>query len=61
MAAGSPDLVDCTRLAEEAAVLECVYELGELARLKDLLAEPRGTVRASFAFTKLASDDREPR
>jgi uncharacterized protein len=55
MAAGLPDLVDCTRLAEESAMLECVYELGELARLKDLLAEPRGTVRASFAFAKLAS------
>ena len=29
MAAGLPDLVDCARLAEEAAVLERVYELGE--------------------------------
>jgi uncharacterized protein len=50
-----PDLVDCARLAEEAAMLERVYELGELNRLKDLLVEPQGTLRASFAFTKLAS------
>jgi uncharacterized protein len=55
MVAGSPNLVDCARLADEAAVLERVYELGELTRLKDLIAEPQGTLRASFAFTKLAS------
>jgi uncharacterized protein len=55
MAAGLPDLVDCARLAEEAAVLERVYELRELTRLKDLLAEPQGTLHASFAFAKLAS------
>jgi uncharacterized metal-binding protein YceD (DUF177 family) len=54
--AGSPDLVDCTRLAEEGAMLERVYGLGELNRLKGLLvAEPQGTVRASFAFAKLVS------
>ncbi len=44
MAAGLPDLVDCARLAEDAAVLERVYALGELPRLQDLLAEPAGHV-----------------
>jgi uncharacterized protein len=55
MAAGSPDLVDCARLAEEAAVLERTYELRELPRLMEFLAQPQGTVNASFAFSKLAS------
>jgi uncharacterized protein len=55
MAAGSPDLVDCARLAEEGAALRRDYELGELPRLRDLLAEPAGTLRASFAFAKLQS------
>jgi hypothetical protein len=40
MAPGLPDLVDCARLAEEAAVLERVYELAELSRLRDVLAAP---------------------
>lgn len=52
MAAGSPDLVDCTRLAEEKAVLRRDYELKELPRIRDLLAEPSGVLRASFAFAK---------
>ena len=55
MAAGLPDLVDCARLAEAAVALRRDYELRELPRLRDLLAEPGGTVRASFAFAKLAS------
>jgi len=55
MAAGLPDLVDCARLAEDSVALRRVYELGELARLRDLLAEPRGTLSATFAFAKLAS------
>jgi uncharacterized protein len=55
MAAGLPDLVDCARLAEEAAVLERTYELRELARLQEFLAQPQGVVNASFAFSKLAS------
>ena len=50
-----PDLVDCARLAEAAAALQRVYELGGLSRLKDVLAEPRGTLCARFAFSKLAS------
>jgi uncharacterized protein len=55
MAAGLADLVDCARLAEEAAVLERTYELRDLPRLKELLAQPQGVVDASFAFSKLAS------
>jgi uncharacterized protein len=55
MAAGSPDLVDCARLAEEQAALQRDYDLGDLPRLKDLLAEPGGTLRARFGFAKLAS------
>ncbi len=47
--------VDCERLAAEAAVLEQVYELGDLPRLRDLLAEPQGTLRATFAFAKSPS------
>ena len=54
MAAGLPDLVDSVRLADEAAVLERVYDLGELPRLRESLAEPRGIVRATFAFATLA-------
>jgi DUF177 domain-containing protein len=52
MATGLPELVDCDRLAEDATVLERVYELGSFARIADALAEPRGVVRASFAFSK---------
>jgi uncharacterized protein len=55
MAGGLPDLVDCARLAEEASVLERTYELRELPRLKEFLAQPEGVVNASFAFSKLAS------
>jgi uncharacterized protein len=53
MAAGLPDLVDYARLAEQGAVLERVYELGVLPRIKDVLAQPGGTLDASFAFSKL--------
>ena len=55
MAADLPELVDCARLGEEAAEFERVYELGELPRLRDLLAEPRGTLQARFAFAKADS------
>jgi uncharacterized metal-binding protein YceD (DUF177 family) len=60
MAEGLPDLIDCTRLAEDAAVLERVYALDELPRLKDLLAGPSlsktaGALHARFAFSKAAS------
>src|SRR3984957_20836509 len=52
MATGLPDLVDCDRLAEDATLLERVYELGSCARIGDARADPRGVVRASFAFSK---------
>jgi uncharacterized protein len=52
MATGLPELVDCDRLAEDATLLERVYELGSFARIADALADPRGVVRASFAFSK---------
>ena len=32
--------------------MERVYELGSFARIADALADPRGVVRASFAFSK---------
>jgi len=54
MAPGLPDRVDCAQLADDAVVLERVYPLGEMPRLRDLLADTRGSVRASFAFTKFA-------
>ncbi len=53
MAPGLPDRVDCAHLADDAVVLERVYPLGEMPRLQDLLADPRGSVRASFAFATL--------
>jgi uncharacterized protein len=55
MAAGLPDLVDCARLAGEAAVLRREFALSELPRVRDLLAESVGTLQASFAFAKSAS------
>jgi len=55
MAAGLPDRVDCMRLANEAAVLEREYALGELPRLEDVLAEPTGVLEATFVFGKAHS------
>src|SRR5471030_2520267 len=55
MASGSTDRVDCARLAEDAAVLERVYPLSELPRLQDLLVDWRGSLRARFAFSRLAA------
>ena len=43
------------RLAEEAAVLEREYALGELPRLNDMLAEPTGVLEATFVFGKSSS------
>ena len=57
MPAGLPDRVDCARLAEEGAVLTRVYPLAELPRLKDILADSEGELKASFAFTRLANGD----
>jgi uncharacterized protein len=50
MAPGLPDRVDCAQLADEAALLERVYPLGELPRLHDILADAHGWLRARFAF-----------
>jgi uncharacterized protein len=55
MAGGPPDLVDCERLAAERATLERVYEIGQLPRLQDLLADRRGCLRAEFVFCKAQS------
>jgi uncharacterized protein len=55
MATGLPDLVDSARLADEAAVLERVYELRSLPRLADVLSDSNGVARASFAFSKTPS------
>src|SRR6202046_688999 len=53
MASGPSDRVDCARLAADAAVLERVYPLSELSRVKDFLADARGSLKARFAFSKL--------
>ena len=55
MAGGPPDLVNCMRLAGEAASLERVYELRDLPRLQDVLTDPQGRVQVSFAFAKTES------
>jgi uncharacterized protein len=55
MAPGLPDRVDCAHLADDAVVLERVYPLGDLPRLQDVLADPRGSVHAHFAFAKLGA------
>ena len=52
MAPGLPDRVDCAHLADDAATLERIYPLDEMPRLRDLLADTRGTLRANFAFSK---------
>jgi uncharacterized protein len=56
MPAGLPDLVDCTRLAEDGAEFERVYALRELPRVQDKLAAATGSVRARFAFAKIGSE-----
>jgi uncharacterized protein len=53
MASGLSDRVDCARLAADAAVLERVYPLSELSRLRDLLADVCGSVKARFVFSRL--------
>jgi uncharacterized protein len=55
MSPGLPDRVDCAHLADEAVALERVYPLGEMPRLRDLLADARGFVRASFAFANFGT------
>jgi uncharacterized protein len=48
-------LVDCERLGAERETLERVYELGQLPRLQDLLADQRGCLTARFGFAKAPS------
>ena len=55
MAAGSPDLVDCVRLSTDSTELDREYQLQDLPRVKDVLAEPRGILSAHFAFAMLSS------
>jgi uncharacterized metal-binding protein YceD (DUF177 family) len=55
MAEDLPDLVDYARLGGEEAELARVYELADLPRLRDLLATPKGTLQANFAFAKADS------
>jgi uncharacterized protein len=55
MASGLSDDVDCARLAKDAVELEREYPLKDLPRLQDLLAESHGSMRARFAFSRLAS------
>jgi uncharacterized protein len=54
MPAGLPDLVDTARLAEEHAVIERRYRLGEFARLADALAEREGQAAIRFEFFKIS-------
>ncbi len=54
MAAGSPDLVDCVRSAEDAATIERAYPLADFVRLRDVLAAPAGELRATIRFERLA-------
>jgi DUF177 domain-containing protein len=55
MAGAPPDLVDCERLATERESLERRYELAELPRLQDLLADRQGHLRAGFEFFRAPS------
>jgi uncharacterized protein len=55
MAAALHDRVDCAHLADDGAVLERVYPLGEMPRLRDLLADAHGAVHARFTFARLGS------
>ena len=55
MAGGPQDLVDCERLAAERATLQRVYQIGQLTKLSDLLADCSGALRAQFAFSRAAS------
>jgi uncharacterized protein len=55
MAPGLPDRVDCAQLADGEVVLERSYPLAEMPRLQDLLADPRGSVHARFAFANLGA------
>ena len=55
MAGGPPDLVDCERLAADRKTLERIYELRQLPRLQDLLADQKGCLKAVFEFARAPS------
>jgi uncharacterized protein len=55
MAGASLDRIDCVRLADGAVSLQRAYSLGTLPRLRDLLADDSGMLRAEFAFAKAES------
>lgn len=52
MTSGPDEPVDCERLASERATLERDYPLAGLPRLRDVLADPSGTLRARFEFAR---------
>lgn len=48
-------MVDCERLAAERGTLQRAYQISQLTRLDDLLADRGGTVQAQFTFSRAAS------
>ena len=52
MTSGSDEPVDCERWASERATLDREYPLADLPRLRDVLADPGGTLRARFEFAR---------
>ncbi|MDE2294342.1 MAG: DUF177 domain-containing protein [Gammaproteobacteria bacterium] len=52
MSSGSDEPVDCERLASERATLEREYPLAGLPRVRDVLADATGTLRARVAFAR---------
>jgi uncharacterized protein len=55
MPASLPDPVDCARLAREGVTVERDFALSDMTQLRDLLAEPDGSLQARFAFGLTAS------
>jgi len=55
MAAGLPDRVDYVRLAAEGARLERAFPQAAMPRLRDVLADSRGSVAAGFEFATLST------
>ena len=48
-------MVDCERLAADRETLERLYELGQLPRLQNLLADRQGRLKAEFGFSPAPS------
>ncbi|HEX3846675.1 MAG TPA: YceD family protein [Steroidobacteraceae bacterium] len=44
--------MDCSHLAGDAVALERDYRLDEMPRVRDLLADTRGSLHANFAFKR---------